>query len=91
MPPTAQKMPLALHVHQTIASVVSAIPMGVSIGMTMPTREVATRGRRQYPTIEADRANVRDDEPEEEVGSGVWPIAVIVDGSVVDVVVIYPG
>jgi hypothetical protein len=59
MPPTAQKMPLALHVHHMMAAVLSAIPTGLSIGMKMPTRPVASSGSRQYPSTDAERANVR--------------------------------
>jgi hypothetical protein len=59
MPPTAQKMPLALQVHHIMAAVLSVIPTGLSIGMKMPTRLVATSGSRQYPSTDAERANVR--------------------------------
>jgi len=53
-----QKMPDALHVHHMMAAVVRTMPSGVSMGITMPTRLVATSGRRQYPSTLAERANV---------------------------------
>jgi len=47
------------------------------MGMAIPTREVATRGRRQYPRVEAERAKVRvevcgeeEEEAEEEYAGG---------------------
>jgi hypothetical protein len=42
-----QKMPEALHVHHMMAKVVSTMPSGVSIGITIPTRLVSTKGSKQ--------------------------------------------
>lgn len=53
------KIPLALHVHHIIAANVSRIPRGVSMGIIIPTKLVATRGRRQYPNTEVERVNVK--------------------------------
>jgi hypothetical protein len=57
--PTAQNMPLLLYVHHTIAAEVRRYPSAVSIGRAMPTNDVSTRGRRQYPSTDAERGNVR--------------------------------
>lgn len=57
--PTTQNMPLALYVHHMMAAVVNTMPRGVSMGMTMPNRLVATRGKRQYPSTLALRGYVR--------------------------------
>ena len=57
--PTAQNIPLLLYVHHTIAADVNRYPTAVSIGSSMPTSEVSTRGRRQYPSTDAERGKVR--------------------------------
>lgn len=61
MRPTAQNMPEDEYVHQTMARQVRIYPGRVSMGKKMPTREVSTKGRRQYPSTEAERGKVRLD------------------------------
>jgi hypothetical protein len=46
-------------VHHIIAAVLNVMPTGLSIGIKIPTRLVATSGSRQYPSTDAERANVR--------------------------------
>ena len=70
--PTAQNMPLALAVHHIIAAHVTTMPKGVSMGVAMPNNEVATRGKRQYPSTLALRANVRVEERCGFEGSWDW-------------------
>jgi len=73
--PTAQNMAELLVVHHTIAKVVRMYPKSVSMGAKMPTREVRTRGSRQYPSTDAERDRVRmlekcDDPIDDEPGGG---------------------
>lgn len=75
MRPTAQNIPLLLYVHHTIAAQLTTYPPALSIGATIPTRLVKTRGRRQYPRTEALRGKVRElarEEEEEEDDDDWW-------------------
>ena len=57
--PTAQNMALLLYVHHRIAKLVRMYPNSPSNGSAMPTNDVRTRGRRQYPRTDAERQMVR--------------------------------
>lgn len=75
-------MALLLYVHHIMAAVVNIYPNGPSMGTTMPINDVRTSGRRQYPSTDAERGNVRVEEKcDEVVGCAGWPDALAVAGS----------
>jgi hypothetical protein len=63
-------MELDEYEHQTMAKLVSRYPNRLSMGITMPTIDVSTRGSRQYPNTEAERGKVSE-EPKWELP--LWP------------------
>ena len=60
--PTTVNMELDEYEHQTIARLVRKYPNSPSSGVTIPKIEIRTRGSRQYPSTDADRGSVSEDE-----------------------------
>jgi hypothetical protein len=58
MRPTEQKIALAEYVAHAMAADVMMYPNKLSSGTRIPISDVRQRGSRQYPSVEAERANV---------------------------------
>jgi hypothetical protein len=74
-------MPDELYVHHTIAKLVSTYPSIPSIGTTMPTKLVITRGSKQYPSTDALRGNVRVEDRCEDEAWEAWSLIAAEDDS----------
>jgi hypothetical protein len=59
--PTTVNMELDAYAHQVIARLVRRYPKRPSSGIAIPNMATRTRGRRQYPSTEADRGYVKEE------------------------------